>query len=1006
MAEHDVDTNSTELSLTTHSPSSAPHDLHVVGIGASAGGIEALQTFFDNLSPTPGIAYVVIQHLSPHFRSLMVEILSKHTEVPVQAIESDMPIEANQIYVAPPGKNISVFRGRLFTTIQDRSTGFWFPIDSFLESLADDFGEKSIGVILSGTGSDGTHGGRLLKEAGGLFVVQDPETAKFDGMPRSAINTGLVDQILSPEEIPVMLMNYVNYPRSFVEEFEEQQHPEQLLDGVERILSIIKKKFRLDFSNYKLATIVRRIEHRMSVNLIPTYDEYAHSLLESERELNGLYRELLIGVTRFFRDPEAYEALKRQVIPKLFDIAETRPTNAIRVWIAGCSTGEEAYSMAILLQDYAQKFKQRYFDIKVFATDIDMHAITTASAGSYPLSIASDVPTEYLDRFFVKEDKQYRVIREIRQKVIFAPQDLINNAPFSRIDLACCRNVLIYFKPEIQVHVLKKIAYSLSPSGFLFLGSSENLGEVGKFFTNLNPPHKLFKYHSENRPMVVPSFASNSPAYTQKAPAPSKPEITPAKKSRLHSTIINLFADIMGGFLPDSVIIDKNSNVLYSFGDISMYITMPIGHVDMNLTNLAIPPLRTTISAAVHEAISSHEKTIYTDVSVILGDQKLTLNIIVQPNTTNGQYDWYLVIFDNGRKEAIKEGDEISNFDIDKQTLNRIQDLENRLEFTEENLQATIEELETSNEELQATNEELMAANEELQSTNEELHSTNEELVTVNNEYHAKIKEMSSMNDDMENILRCSEISTIFLDKELKIRRFSSGSSHFVRLTASDIGRPFAHFSHVTGEINLLKLASTVLSSDQQVDKELETEAGLTYLIRVYPYLSHLNQCEGVVITFIDITALKKSERDLEHAIHESSEALEALKQTEDQLAKLVEVRRNAVVYCRSLTGEKKLTYISSNVKDLFGYTTNEFLEDPRFWVDHIHPDDSDKAMKYFERLSPKPGLTPLEFRFKCRDGSYKWLRDETKLIIDDEARSRERLGSWIDITLDKTPQN
>ena len=988
-----------------HTQSELPHEeyaIHVAGIGASAGGIEALQTFFEHLSPNKGIAYVVIQHLSPHFRSLMVEILSKHTELPVKAITEGMVIEPGHVYVAPPGMNISVFHGKLFTIEQDRSSGFWFPIDSFFESLAEDYGDKSIGIVLSGTGSDGTHGGRLIKEAGGLFIAQDPETAKFNGMPRNAIGTGLVDQVLAPESMAAMLANYVNFPRT-VPGDDNLTKDDIVLHGIERILNILKKRFRIDFSNYKPSTVMRRIEHRMSVNLIANYDDYIQSILSSDREANILYKELLIGVTRFFRDPESYEALKRQVIPKLFDIAETRPTNAIRVWVAGCSSGEEAYSMAIILQDYANKFKQRYYDIKVFATDADMQAITVAGAGMYPPSIAADIPQEYLERYFVKEGEQLRIIREIRQKVIFAPQDIINNAPFSRIDLATCRNVLIYFKPEIQAHVLKKIAYSLAPSGFLFLGASENLGEVSKFFTNLNPTHKLFKYQSSSRPVVVPSFVNHSPLYTQKLPRNGQDKPKVLQRSKTNAALSNLLVESMGDYLPDSLIVDRNLHVMYSFGDTSTYMSMPTGQVDMHITSLLIPALQTTVSTALHEAQQKKEKIIFKDLSVIHGDEKLTLDLIVQPNIRNEKADYFLILFNEGRKEPIKESDVITRIDIDKQTLQRIQDLENKLEFTEETLQATIEELETSNEELQATNEELMAANEELQSTNEELHSTNEELVTVNNEYHVKIKEMSSLNDDMENILRCSDISTIFLDKELQIRRFSTGSQQFVRLKDTDIGRPFSHFSHMIGDINLLKLASVVISSNQQIDRELETEDGKSYLVRVYPYLSHLNQCEGAVITFVEITSLKDSARQLEHARHQQSITQEALKHSEEQLAKLVEVRKSAIVYSRSLTGKKQLTFISSNVKDMFGYTPNQFLDNPSFWIDCIHPDDTAKALHYFEKQFPKSGMTPLEFRFKCKDGSYKWLRDETKLIIDDERRKKEGLGSWIDITLDKT---
>ena len=997
-----INPNNSHLSdnaTTFDSPTPPAEPSHVVGIGASAGGIEALQTFFESLSHNEHLAYVVIQHLSPHFRSLMVEILSKHTSLQVVAIKEGMTIQANHVYVAPPGKTVSIFHGKLFVTEQDRTAGFLFPIDSFFESLAEDYQDKSIGIILSGTGSDGTHGGRMIKEAGGLLIAQDPASAKFNGMPRSAINTGMVDQILAPESIPSMLSSYTNFPLNFAD---AEIGDKEVYDGLGRMLSIIKKKHRIDFSNYKPTTVLRRIEHRMSVNLITSHEEYIDSLNNSERESSILFKELLIGVTRFFRDPESYEALKRQAIPKLFDIAETRPTNAIRVWVAGCSTGEEAYSIAILLQDYANKFKQRYFDIKVFATDADMHAITVAGAGVYPPSITADVPEEYLERYFVKEGENYRIIREIRQKVIFAPQDIINNAPFSRIDLATCRNVLIYFKPEIQNHVLKKIAYALAPSGYLFLGSSENLGEVSKLFTNLNPTHKLFKYQASSRPMIVPSFPANPTIYAQNTTKRRIEEPVKPVRSRSNSAFTQMLISTMGSYLPNSIIVDSNSEILYTFGDTSLYMTMPAGQVDMHLTSLVIPPLQTTLSTAIHQAHQTKEKVIYKEVSVVYEEESITFNLIIQPYIRRDKVDCCLIIFHDGKKEPIKEGDLISKVDIDKQTLQRIQDLENKLEFTEETLQATIEELETSNEELQATNEELMAANEELQSTNEELHSTNEELVTVNNEYHTKIKEMSSLNDDMENILRCSEISTIFLDKELKVRRFSATSQQFVRLKDSDIGRPFSHFSHITGDINLLKLATRVLSTNQQIDKELETENGKSFLVRVYPYISHIDQCEGVVITFVDITALKDSARQLETAIHERSVAREALKQTEEQLAKLVEVRKSSIIYCRSLNDEKKFTYISSNVKDLFGYPSAQFLDNPDFWVDRIHPDDSVRAIKYFDKHFPQAGATPLEFRFKCKDGTYKWLRDETKLIIDDEHKTKESLGSWIDITLEK----
>ena len=831
----------------------------VVGLGASAGGLEALQTFFAHMPVDSGLSFVVIQHLSPDYKSLMVELLSKTTSMRVMRIENGMRLEPNTVYLIPPRKNVTLFHQQLLLVEQDHGRGLNLPIDLFFRSLAEDMGERAVGIILSGTGSDGTRGIRGIKEAGGLAMAQEPASAKFDGMPASVIATGLADYVLPPEKMPAELIKFIQHP------FLARPAPagETLgaqEDALTKITALLRKSTGVDFALYKPTTVIRRIERRMGIAQLQTMADYLAYLAQSPNELALLYKDLLIGVTKFFRDTEAFEVLEKTVIPSLFKGKKGDP--AIRVWTAGCATGEEAYSIAILLREEMLR-QDKAFDVKVFATDIDRGAIETASGGLYPASIAAEISDERLKRFFVDKGGAYQVAREIREMVVFAPHNLLKDPPFTKIDMVSCRNMLIYLQPVLQQRVLSLFSFSLLEGGVLFLGGSETTGDLVSLFDAVDTKWKIFIRRSG---MAAPLDSNISLAPSRERLL--RAHFAPAHDSR-RATEETVIADVQGRLLaqyaPVCLLVDEAGELLHSFGRLPDYLRLSGGRASLNVIKMLPKELSLALSTALHRCIKERQEVVYNNIRLAtIGGEGRVTNLRVEPMPAgSGQQLRLLVYLEELRTPAPATGAE-KNYDPQTDQSQHIKDLEHELQMSRENLQATVEELETSNEELQATNEELLASNEELQSTNEELQSVNEELYTVNAEYQNKIGELTELNNDIENLLASSHVGSIFLDADLRIRKFTSLVAKELNLLLHDVGRPLVDLGHP-----LLKAIGDAIPEALQgkrIDRVVAVEGGRWLLARILPYESHSRLVQGVVITLINVTDVKLAEAALENS--------------------------------------------------------------------------------------------------------------------------------------------
>ncbi|MFW5639678.1 MAG: chemotaxis protein CheB [Thermodesulfobacteriota bacterium] len=840
---------------------------HIVGIGASAGGLEALERLFRNMPPDSGMGFVVVQHLSPDYKSLMVELLSKHTRMSVFRAEDGHPVHPDCVYLIPPKKNMTIERSKLRLREKDSQSGINLPIDIFFRSLAKDRGETAIGIILSGTGSDGMRGVRAIKESGGMVMVQDEESARFNGMPRSAISTGVADYILPPEEMPAEL---VHFTKHHVPNQGDTSQKSLITDEdtLGNILQLLNQESGVDFSYYKPSTVIRRIERRLQVNQLEKLDEYLRYMRKSPREKFLLYKEILIGVTNFFRDPEAYEKVAKEVIPAIFEDRSSK--DPVRVWCAGCSTGEEAYSLAMLFMEYFEA-AGKTADIKIFATDIDREALTFAGNGTYPESIAADLSPERLQRFFTKKEGNYQVSRRIREMVVFAAHNLSKDPPFTRTDLISCRNLLIYLKPVLQKKILSLFSFSLKTSGFLFLGSSESLGDQSDHFNTLDTKWKLFQARSDHKAPLAPTL--------------SMPELTPKKRvsktSLGHSQRITfeLLEQICHTMVLSTsrccILVDEDFKLVYIFGDSGDYLTFAGGEVSLDVLKLVHPEISMPMGTALHRTLKEEKEIVYKDISFKKKDRLRQIDLRVRIIQSDRQTRRYLLVFFEPSTQIVPHtGDEKNGDRPNVQAGYRIQDLEQDLQQTRENLQATIEELETSNEELQATNEELLASNEELQSTNEELQSVNEELYTVNNEYQHKIQELTDLNNDMDNLLRCTDIGTVFLDNAMRIRRFTPASTRHINLMEQDVDRPLSHISHNLHYDEFGDDARQVIQTGKGFTREVSHKNGAPILIKMFPYLDENDHPRGAVVNFVDVSVLQKAEDDLAHMQKEKDHLL------------------------------------------------------------------------------------------------------------------------------------
>ncbi|HCE42979.1 MAG TPA: chemotaxis protein CheR [Lentisphaeria bacterium] len=855
----------------------------IVGIGASAGGLAAFEAFFSGMpSDIPSsMAFVLVQHLAPDHKSILADIIQRYTRMQVFEVEDGIKVKPNCAYIIPPNRDMAFLNGTLQLMEPSAPRGLRMPIDFFFRSLAQDQHEHAICIVLSGTGSDGTLGLRAIKGEGGMAMVQSPATTEYDGMPQSAIATGLVDYELPPAKMAAQLTAYVSHV--FAKPQKLAADPAlKSENALKKISILLRAQTGHDFSQYKKNTLYRRIERRMAVQQIEKIDSYVKYLQENQAEVDALFRDLLIGVTNFFRDPEAFRVIEEQIIPKLF--AGRNKDDVIRVWSPGCSTGEEPYSLAILLAEQQESMKQS-FKVQVFATDIDSQAIATARTGLYPASIANDISPERLARFFTAESDgtAYRIHKGIRDMLVFSEQDVIKDPPFSKLDLISCRNLLIYMGMELQEKLIPLFHYVLNPGRFLFLGTSETIGEFGDLFDPLDRRLKIYRrkedIHSVHR-AVAGRFLPPMSAIDIALPMATAKTANPAKLLLRELTEQALLQQAA----PSAALVNSHGDILYLHGRTGMYLEPAPGEVGIsNILKMAREGLRLELTTALHKAVALKEIVRHAGLRVKTNGHFTFVNLSVRPvtaipaamkkevNEAVPETPLYLVILEDAPSEQMGMSEPSSNGDHLSGSDERVTALMQDLRAKEEYLQTANEELETSNEELKSSNEEMQSVNEELQSTNEELEtskeelqSLNEELSTVNNELQTKMTDLSRVNNDMNNLLAGTGIATVFVDIHLRILRFTPAATQIINLIHGDIGRPVGHIlSNLVGYNNLVPDTKAVL--DRLIPKEMEvqTTAGSWYTMRILPYRTMDNVIEGAVINFVDITEMKKVQERL-----------------------------------------------------------------------------------------------------------------------------------------------
>lgn len=956
---------------------------HFVGIGASAGGLEALEGLFKNMPNDTDLAFIIVQHLSPDYKSMMVELLSRKTTMQVLQIEDGMKAEANCIYLVPPKKNLEIYHSNLFLTEQLRDSGLNLPIDIFFRSLAIDKGKNAIGIVLSGTGSDGALGVRAIKEHGGLIVVQDNKDAKFDGMPKSAIATGLVDYILEAEKISDALVKYIKHPL-VTQSSQKDELSKEETDFV-KILSLIRTNVGKDFSYYKPKTIIRRIERRISVNQIHDIDDYIQLLLHSRKECEILAREFLIGVTQFFRDKEAFEVIEKRVIPELF----SKPTikQPVRIWCVGCSSGEEAYSIAILCKEYLNKNNIKA-DLQIFATDLDKEAIKYAGLANYSESIVSDVSKNLLDKYFIRKHDTYQIKDEIRQMVIFSNHNVISDPPFSKINLTICRNLLIYFKPEMQDKVLGLFQYALQNNGFLFLGSSESLSGMSDAFETIDSKSKIFKFKQGYKVPILSSLLK-----LEKSTRNYKEPINNIYDNQTAPPINNnqLYEKVMNYFAPAGVIVDSNNIIVHLFKDVQKYLSFPEGKPTYNIINIANPQLSMILSNMLFKVRKENTEVVLKKVKFVENEQVSFLNISAKPLNINKKEQEFIVVSFVEHQESKKSSEEDAGneFDFNEQVSERIQELEREIQYRDENLQTTIEELETSNEELQATNEELVSSNEELQSTNEELQSVNEELYTVNSQYQEKINELTVLNNDVNNLLVNTSIGTLFLDNYFTVRKFTPEIKKVINVMEVDIGRPFKHLTLNCDYPDIIKDIEDVL--DKLTHKELEVQADDNewYLIKLQPYRHEDKSIHGVILISINISKLQKSRK---------------------QYQTLFDTMPHGIVYQEA---DGKISSVNPAAENILGLTKDQMMgltsRDPKWRA--IKEDGTDfPGEEHPSMLALKTGKKVKDVImgvFNPQKNKTNWIKIKaTPLFKKEEAKPYKVYTIFEDITEQKNAQD
>ena len=997
-----VDTAALVSSSLVQASTGAENSFPIVGIGASAGGLAAFEAFFSGMpvDVEPDMAFVLVQHLAPDHSSILTALMQRYTRMKVYEVEDGMVVQPNCAYIIPPNRDMAFLNGTLQLMEPSEPRGHRLPIDFLFRSLAQDQRERAIGIVLSGTGSDGSLGVRAIKGEGGMVMVQTPDSCEFDGMPRSAIATDMVDYVLSPAEMPAQLMAYVAHAFGRTPRLATQSTP-LTENALKKIFILLRTQTSHDFSQYKPSTICRRIERRMAVHQIGSTDAYVKYLQQNPVEVEALFRDLLIGVTQFFRDPETFETLETLVIPKLF---EGKPAGAvIRAWSAGCSTGEEAYSIAILLHEQSEKLKQAY-KLQVFATDIDSRAIAVARAGVYPASVAENISPERLARFFTAEPdgSAYRIHKSIRDLLVFSEHDVIKDPPFSKLDLISCRNLLIYLGSELQKKLITLFHYALLARGVLYLGTSETIGELGDVFSVLDRKSKIYQRKEDfqgARRSALGRFLPPMMLKDTDQPLLSGKMQLPVKLS-LRELTEQAFLQQLA---PIGALVNGHGDILYLHGRAGMFLEPAPGDAGINnIIKMARDGLRRDLTTALHKAAATkvrieclgvrvktngHHTLVNLSVSPVLsspaGVLELPLFLVIleeapalqiQPKAVQALALSALVDGSNGNgnrdKHSDKHDDKNTEFNA------KIAELNEELQTKDEYLHAINEELETSNEELKSSNEEMQSVNEELQSTNEELEtskeemqSINEEMATVNTELQIKVTDLSRANNDMNNLLAGTGIGTIFVDFNLRILRFTPAVTRIINLIPSDVGRPVNHIvSNLVGYDRLVADMQEVLNTLIPKEIDVKTPEPKTYTMRILPYRTLDNVIEGAVITFVDITEIVLARESLFKA---------------NELLHLAVVVRDALdaITVQDLNGHI-IAWNPAAVR-LYGWTEQEALNmNAR---DRVPKALQASALAKIHQLSQTEILEPYTTQRLAKDGSVKEVTLVSTALINEK---------------------
>ncbi len=954
----------------------------VVAIGASAGGLDAFKEFFTNMPVDNGMAFILIAHLDPNHVSILPELIQKCTNMIVHKVEDGMAIAANSIFIIPPNKDMIIHDGVLQLLDREKKQHTKLPIDTFLKSLAMDQKQNAICIILSGTGSDGTLGVKEIKSSMGMVMAQDEKTAKYVGMPRSAMDTGLVDYILSPKKMPQKLINYIKHPTYKIPK-EVSLIKEKEPNTLQKIMILLKSHTGHDFSAYKQNTICRRIERRMNVHQLKDTEAYVRYLQESPRENEVLFKELLIGVTNFFRDPDSFEILKNEIFPKI--IRSKKDKYSFRVWVPGCSSGEEVYSIAIVLKEVIEATKTN-LSVQIFGTDIDDNAIDIARIGIYPKSISADVNPERLKRFFIEEEDNYRISKTIREMVVFAPQNIIKDPPFTKLDMISCRNLLIYLNAEAQKMILPLFSYSIKENGILMLGSSETIGTFAEMFSPLNKKWKIFGVNKSAITKMVPvSF----PIEIQPHLDMKKNPMSQLKENNEINLSKYVEKNLLDNYAPVAIVINRESNVIFIYGKTGKYLEPASGVASLNLIDMTREGMRYEMASGIRKAISTNKKVQYEELLVKINNVNQSINLEITPiKDLTPKSGLLIVTIQDAPILKTKEGKKSNSNVVDEK---HVMALEQELKYTKENLQTTIEELETSNEELKSSNEELQSTNEELQSTNEELEtskeelqSLNEELSTVNSELQGRIDEMTVTSSDMKNLLDSTQIATIFLDTEFRIKRFTPKATDIINLIQSDIGRDITHIVFKVKYDQLVEDAQKVLDTLIPISREVKGNDDNWYTSKVMPYRTIDNLIDGVVVIFDDITLSKKAQ---EEGLLESERLL-------------YETQKSAEMGSWNWNLQTGEAIWSDQLYQIYGRDKEKGTPTMDAWLDHYHPDDRKPLQDTIDKAIKEDKYYSIDYRiFRENDGQERWIRSEGKIEKDSNGEPFKLLGMAQDIT-------